>query len=937
MWFLQISDRIPAIRESCLAGLDQVFDIFFFWIFVIFLAPVIVAIAALVRTNTTRSELRRVALQLTDIQSRLDDLGTDVIRGAAPIEPEEANVPSVWADGPSGDFDEEGPVEEEAIEEEPGPPVPDNLVAPQGVAARSSRAARLERDLASRWLVWLGGVALAFAGIFLVTYAIEQGWLGPTQRVVLGLLMGGVLTLGGEWLRRRPIMQAIASIQPNYVPPALSAAGIFTAFGSIYAAYDLYGLITPLVAFAGLAVVALGGVALSLLQGWFVALLGLLGAFLTPALASTGAHSVWELFTYLLFVEAACLALVRYKGWWWLGYSTLVGSALWPLLWVTFEFWESDVYPLGMYLLIVVALFQQVRRGYDIPERPEDLRQEWAGLTKPEVMGWCGIGAGLVLMALMVEAANYGTASLIFYGLLAVVLLFYGRREAAFDLAFVFAGAVLVLLMIGWPIYESVAGVVEPVSPDGPGDDPFPDRSIALALWPFTVAALSFGALFGLGGLAVLWGAKRPAVWAGASAFTPVLLLLVAFWRFLDFGQDLNWAVAALALAGLALGAASWVERYRVERGLELSLGFYAAAVLGFLGLAAAMSLEHAWLTVAISLELVGLAWVERHVPVRFLRYLGVVLASLVLIRLVLNPNVFRYELGFDVVSNWLLYGYGVPAAAFYWAARQFALRRDDYLVTLLETGALVFFVLLVSFEIRLLVTGAIDSARYDLFEQSLQAITWLSVAYGVLREGQPRRFITVWGSALLVGLATIQIVELQLFASNPIWTQKPVGELMVFNQLLLAYGAPAVFAFLLAPRLGATFHPRLAYAAQVLGFLLAFVYVNLEVRHVFQGSVLQSTHQSDAEFYTYSVVWLVFALALLLPGIVLKRSALRYASLVVLMITVTKVFLADMADLTGLFRVASFLGLGLSLVGIGYLYQRFVFPYESEPDESAG
>jgi uncharacterized membrane protein len=41
----------------------------------------------------------------------------------------------------------------------------------------------------------------------------------------------------------------------------------------------------------------------------------------------------------------------------------------------------------------------------------------------------------------------------------------------------------------------------------------------------------------------------------------------------------------------------------------------------------------------------------------------------------------------------------------------------------------------------------------------------------------------------------------------------------------------------------------------------------------------------------------------------------------------VAKVFVFDMADLTGLFRVASFLGLGLALVGIGYVYQRFVFP----------
>ncbi|MBT8475064.1 MAG: DUF2339 domain-containing protein, partial [Alphaproteobacteria bacterium] len=67
----------------------------------------------------------------------------------------------------------------------------------------------------------------------------------------------------------------------------------------------------------------------------------------------------------------------------------------------------------------------------------------------------------------------------------------------------------------------------------------------------------------------------------------------------------------------------------------------------------------------------------------------------------------------------------------------------------------------------------------------------------------------------------------------------------------------------------------------------------------------------------------------LLFIGILRVSVPLRYASLAVLMVTVAKVFLFDMSDLTGLFRVASFLGLGLTLIGIGRVYQRFVFAPE--------
>ena len=91
------------------------------------------------------------------------------------------------------------------------------------------------------------------------------------------------------------------------------------------------------------------------------------------------------------------------------------------------------------------------------------------------------------------------------------------------------------------------------------------------------------------------------------------------------------------------------------------------------------------------------------------------------------------------------------------------------------------------------------------------------------------------------------------------------------------------------------------------------------------------------AENYTYSVVWLLFALALLAGGISLRTAPLRYAALAVLVLTVLKVFLVDLSDLEGLLRVASFLGLGLCLVGIGFIYQRFVNRPSDETEANTG
>ena len=80
-----------------------------------------------------------------------------------------------------------------------------------------------------------------------------------------------------------------------------------------------------------------------------------------------------------------------------------------------------------------------------------------------------------------------------------------------------------------------------------------------------------------------------------------------------------------------------------------------------------------------------------------------------------------------------------------------------------------------------------------------------------------------------------------------------------------------------------------------------------------------------DCGSYAYSAVWLLAALALFVAGIKLARQYIRYAGLAVIVLVVLKVFLWDMSSLEGFYRIASFIGLGLCLVGIGWLYQHFV------------
>jgi uncharacterized membrane protein len=81
----------------------------------------------------------------------------------------------------------------------------------------------------------------------------------------------------------------------------------------------------------------------------------------------------------------------------------------------------------------------------------------------------------------------------------------------------------------------------------------------------------------------------------------------------------------------------------------------------------------------------------------------------------------------------------------------------------------------------------------------------------------------------------------------------------------------------------------------------------------------------AGAELYAYSFAWLAFGAVLLALGVRRGSRALRLAALGVIALTVGKAFLVDMAALTGLWRVLSFLGLGLALIALGGVYRRFV------------
>src|SRR5262249_61560612 len=110
------------------------------------------------------------------------------------------------------------------------PPTPTPRPAPTAAppapaAAPPAPAISFEERFGTRWVVWVGGLALFLGGVFLVKYSIEQDLIGPGVRVFLGALFAAALVAGGEWTRRKERFSGFEALPTAHIPRILTAAG----------------------------------------------------------------------------------------------------------------------------------------------------------------------------------------------------------------------------------------------------------------------------------------------------------------------------------------------------------------------------------------------------------------------------------------------------------------------------------------------------------------------------------------------------------------------------------------------------------------------------------------------------------------------------------------------------------------------------------------
>jgi uncharacterized membrane protein len=868
------------------------------------------------------------------------------------------------------------------VEPEPETLPPAPIIEPMThVAAPAEHHARRFgfEDIFGRYLpIWAGGITLAVAGFLIVKYSIDAGLLSPPVRVILGLAFGSGLIAGAELALRRDDVARDPRIRQ-----ALSGAGIATLYASVLVAANLYHLIGPMTAFAGLAAITLLAGLLSVRFGAPSALLGLVGGLAAPALVGSASPDVPLLASWLALTAGGLSMLGRRQGWWWLGALAMAGGFGWGLVLIATGLHDiASLLSTGMLILMLAIVFPLAMAG-----NPGRVVRLIAALF------------GCAQMAAIVALGGFAPLDWGLFALLSTAMIWLARREPSFA-ELPLAGLVVGLLLTAvWPSPDGMmlalvlaggsaiyglpalwrlwrpdgrlsdaaqvaalgfAGVLIPAShfwlqqpradfaplalvaavvtgaaagwgwrTEGRRDDA---RFATLAISAIVLAALgasltapawAIGPIVALGAVAMLLlgRAADDARIGHASrvAGMTAMALLVGYdaseiGRAVGLMQDRD---AGIALLRWTIGAAAAASFARWSIGWGVRQGSAAIAVL-LVYVAAAQAVPATWLALVPAAILAGAALAGRRAPLTVAPT-----AALLSIGWAVQPLfIWAAGAGGSIVGmpflvtatppiDMTLIRVAVPACVLI-----ALLLRDTLPERMREIGSIVAIVLslIAAHSLWKHVLAIADAARFataGMAERSLWEALLAATAFGAWRLGARR---------IAIGLGLAALLHFAWFTGamhNPLWTDQWVGPWLVPS-----YGLAFVLLWLSSQAFP---EPGADRARDGMRMALILMLAASLLRQAFHGSLLSEAGVSQAEDIGRSLTAIVIAIGFLQWGIRRASRDWRIVSLVLMLAAVGKVFLLDAAGLDGLLRIASFAALGFSLIGVGWLYSRYL------------
>ena len=585
------------------------------------------------------------------------------------------------------------------------------------------------------WLARIGIVALVIGVGFFLKLAFDNDWIGETGRVVLGIVGGLALLGGGEyWQRRYPIWA-----QP------LTGGGIAFLYLAIFAAFSLYDLISNVAAFGFFFLVTLTAVGLALkYESMAIAILGIVGGFITPVLLRDQLPDQRLLLAYVLVLDLGVLGMASLRNWQWFTLLGLAGSL--GLYWFWYDQLEPSLLLAQVGITLIFLIFMGATTLFHILWRRAPGPADQA-LMVLNAAAYFGISYGLLFDEYRPWIGGFTLLLSLLYGFLGYAVLLRSREHVY--LSFFALGIAVVFLTITIPVqlggsWISVAWAVEG----------------AVLIWLSFTLRMNQLRLFGV------------LVFVASAAYLLFIDTPDAFEA--SFRPFLNVYMPAYAVTiGITYLVAYLL--YREKEALQpweeyLFPAFLVAGNL-FVTITVPIQAEGAWIAVTWAVEAIVLVWLSFLLGLYQLRLFSLGLFAIVAVRLLafdtrdVNLETFRPILNF----RFLAFAVGIAsmnlAAYSLWRWRESLMHEREELLILVFLGVANFLTLWV---LSAEIISSVDSERFDVDRsvagdvKSLSlSILWAVYAAAAIVLGIVKRSRYI----RLAGLALLAVPVIKLFA----------------------------------------------------------------------------------------------------------------------------------------------------------------------------
>lgn len=222
------------------------------------------------------------------------------------------------------------------------------------------------------------GVGALLVGVsFFLKYSFDNGWIGPSGLIAIGIVAGLAMVVMGQVLRKKYTSYADIVI----------GGGIGILYLSIYSAFGFYSLIAAPVAFGCMIIVTLLAIVMSIVgESCPLAALGFVGGFVTPMLIASVRPDFWTLLPYILVLDIGVFVIAYYKRWAYLNFIGFIGTYLLFGSWAVDAYTKDMMLPVMIFAAIFFAIYLLTSVAHHIVRREKSHPEDFLLITANAVV-----------------------------------------------------------------------------------------------------------------------------------------------------------------------------------------------------------------------------------------------------------------------------------------------------------------------------------------------------------------------------------------------------------------------------------------------------------------------------------------------------------------------------------------------------------------------